>query len=327
MSKPRASGVDVIQLVAKEGTPYSAPDGSGGGVYHRLLTKSSSLAGSQPLEADELWNKATPEDSDPSVGAFDVSGDIVHPMCSRAVGWDLSMALGAESTPTDNGDGTYTHTWNSTKDLATWTVQTGHPKLTTPKWRTVLGAKAGGFSFPMQRNGRALITVPMIGQSEVKDTTGARDAAPIVVAYKPFDNATGAVKIGGVALANVTGAQVTYSSSLEAVQTIRSDMMIDGADEGLRTLTGSFDLRLGTDHTIDDLLDAGTPAAIELSFTLRSAANWQLKFALPRVFFERPKTQISGVAGIQTTINWRAAYDATATYMLQATLRNDVASY
>lgn len=327
MSKPRAIGADAVVLIAKEVTYGTAVSGTGGGVYTRPLLKSDDVSASQPLEADQLWNGASADDSDASLGAFDVSGNLVVPLDARGAGFWLSMALGAEAAPTDNGDDTFTHAWESGQTIESYTIQTGHPQLATPKWRTALGAKAGGFSFTMARTGRAQLTIPMIAQSEVKDTTGARDAAPLSFAYLPFDNATGSIKLAGVALASVTGGQITFSNSPEAVATIRPDMFIEGVDEGIRTLTGSFELRLGTDHSIDDLVDATSPGAVELSFAIRSKPTWKLIFSLPRVFFELSKKPISGPGGIAITCNWRAAYDATAGHMLGVSLLNDVEAY
>jgi hypothetical protein len=328
MAKPRAVGSDIVTLISDEAVYGTARDGAGGGVYTRPYLKSIGLGGSQPLEADQLINTGNPDDTDPSLGAFDVSGPIAAPLDARGAGFWLTMALGAEDAPTDHEDGTYTHTWASGKDLKSYTVQTGHPKLTTPKWRTALGAKANGFSLPLQRNGRAVMTLPMIAQSEVKDVAGARDAAPLAFDFRPFDNATGGVKIGGNALANVLGGTFDFSNGLDAAATIRSDMFIDGVDETQRVLTGSLNLRLGTDHTIDDLIDTTTPAAIEYSLALRSAATWKLTFSMPRVFFELAKKPVEGPGGIQATVNFRAAYDAeTPAPMLSVTLFNDVAAY
>lgn len=329
MGKPRAVGADVIVLICDEGATYGvAPDGSGGGVYTRPFLKSDGLGGSQPLEADDLINTGNDDDTDPSLGAFDASGDLVAPLDARGAGFWLTMALGAEpADPVHDADaGTYLHTWISGRDLKSYAKQLAHPKLTTPKYRSVLGAKAGGFSFPMQRNGRALVTIPMIGQSEVKDEAIA-DAAPKTFANLPFDNCSGAVKIGGVQIANITAAQFDYSNNLDTAAGIRPDHFIDGADEAKRTLTGSLTVRIGTDHTIDDLVDAEGSASMEVSFTLKAHATWVLKFAMPRVFFELSKKPVTGPGGVSATINFRAAYDPTPAPMLTATLLNDVVAY
>ncbi len=328
MAKPRAVGSDIIALICDEAVYGTPKDGGAGGVYTRPFLKSIGLGGGQPLEADQLINTGNSDDTDPSLGAFDASGPIAAPLDARGAGFWLTMALGAEEAPVDNEDETYTHTWKSGKDLKSYTVQTIHPKLTTPKARTVPGAKSNGFTLPMQRNGRAVMTLPMIGQSEIKDVGGAaRDAAPKTFVYRPFDNASGGVKIGGVALANVLGGNLDFSNGLDPAATIRSDMFIDGVDETQRTLTGSLNLRLGTDHTIDDLIDAENPGALEFSLALRGAPTWKLTFSMPRVFFELTKKPVDGPGGVQATVNFRAAHDPTPLPMLTVTLLNDVAAY
>ncbi|MBI4921858.1 MAG: hypothetical protein HY834_08920 [Devosia nanyangense] len=327
MAKQRAVGADVVILICAEAAYGVAPDGAATGVYTRPALKSSGLGGSQPLEGDALINTGNADDSDPSLGAFDASGSLVAPLDARGAGFWLTMALGAEDAPVDEGGGEFSHTWTSGKDLKSYAVQTAHPKLTTPKYRTVLGAKAGGFSLPMQRNGRALMTIPMTGQSEVKDVA-IHDAAPKVFVRRPFDNAGGSVKIGGVALANVIGATLDFSNGLDPALTIRADNFIDGVDETQRVLTGSLNLRLGTDHTIDDLIDAEGAAVVEFALALKAAPTWKLAFSMARVFFELSKKPVDGPGGIQATVNFRTAYDdINDIAMLTATLFNDVAAY
>jgi hypothetical protein len=325
MAKPRASGSDVVHLLAKETTYGVAVDGSAGGVYRRIPMRSLSLGEDQALEDDPVWNRSNPDDSDPSLGASTVAGDLVAPMDARAIGFVLTMVLGAPTTVADGG-GKFTHTWKSGKELPSYVAQIIHPLLTTPKYRTHTGIKAGGLQFPMARNGRALITVPLIAQKEAKDVA-ARDTAPLSYAYLPFDNAAGSVKVGGVQLAGVTGAQLNFSNSLETVDEIRSDMAIGGIDENLRQCSGSATVRFGADATIDDLADNKTPAALEFAFGMAAQPTWGLKFQLPRTFWPKTKKSVDGPGGISATPNWRAAFDSTAGHLMAVVLTNDVASY
>lgn len=327
MAKPRAQGADAVVLIAKEavfGTPIS---GAGGGVYSRLPLRSDDASAAQPLEDDDTWNKGTPEDGDPSLGALSVAGDVVAPIDVRGAGFLLTMALGASTVEEVEEGVLWKHTWRSGKDLFSYSKQVGHPKLTTPKWRTQFGGKSNGFSFPMARNGRAILTQPMIFQGETKDLTGARDANPLSYPYLPFDNSGGGVTIDGDPLASLTGAQFTFSNGLETVESIRADMRIDGADETIRKCSGTANLRFGTDATIDDLVDGKTPAALTFAFTLASNTDWVLKFILPRVFFEKTKQAITGPGGIEQPTSWRAAHDAVAGYLMQVELSNDVETY
>jgi hypothetical protein len=238
----------------------------------------------------------------------------------------LALILGEPDTE-DNEDGTYTHVYTSGEALPSFAIQTGHPELTVAKWRTVLGVKAGGVNFDMSRTGRALLEIPLIGQKEVKDVTGARDANPVMFEYLPFDNMTGAITVEGDPLANVTAGRFTYSNALETIETIREDGVIDGIDEGQRAASGSLDARFGADATLEDLADNKTPCVLEFSFTLRQYPTWSLKFSLPRVFLSKPKRPITGPGGISQSWQWRAAHDATLGHLMSVTLTNDVESY
>lgn len=327
MVKPRAIGADAVQLIGEETAYGTAADGSGGGVYFRMPMRSDDISAAQPLDDDETWNRDTPDDGDASLGSLSVAGELNAPMDARGIGVALRMALGAETTSEITPDVLFEHVWTSGQDLFSYTKQVGHPKLAVPKWRSQLGGKVDTMAFPMQRSGRALLTLGMIFQSEVKDLTGARDADPTVFPYLPFDNCRGAVKLGGNALANLTAAQFNFSNGLDAVETIRSDMMIDGADETIRKASGTATIRFGNDATLDDLVDSSGYAALEFSFLIPSQATWFLKFQLPRVRFERSKKAVSGPGGIEQAVNWRASHDANAGHLLKVLLRNGVETY
>lgn len=327
MAKPRAQGADVVMLIAKETTYGTAVSGAGGGVYRRMPMRSDDVSAAQGLEDDDTINLGTPEDGDPSLGAFNVSGDLVLPMDVRGMGVALTMALGASSVEETVADELWTHTWTSGQDLFSYTKQVGHPKLSTPKWRTQLGCKSNGFNFSMARNGRALLTMPIIAAQEVKDVSGARDASPLIYPYLPFDNCTGSIKVDDAQLASVTGLQFNFSNGLEAVESIREDNAIDGADETMRRANGTANLRFGASSTIEDLVDGKTPCELKLGFRLLSNTDWTLTFTLHRVFFERTKRSVTGPGGIEQATSWRAARDATAGCMMTVALSNDVEAY
>jgi hypothetical protein len=322
MAKPRAQGADVVTLIAKESVYGTPPAGN----WRRMPLRSDDVSAAQGLEDDPTWNLPTADDGDPSSAAMTVAGDMVFPMDVRGLGVLMTMALGASTVVETTPDVLWTHTWKSGGDLFTYSKQVGHPKLTTPKYRTQAGLKSNGFSFPMARNGRALLTMPFIAQGEIKDVA-SRDPTPDAYAYLPFDNATGGVKIDGVVLASLTGMQLNFSNSLEAVETIREDMKIDGADETRRTCSGTANLRFGSDETIDDLVDDKTPCELTFSFKLQAQPTWTFIVTLHRVFFEKTKQSIGGPGGIEQPTAFRAAYDETAGCMMTVTLANDVETY
>jgi len=65
---------------------------------------------------------------------------------------------------------------------------------------------------------------------------------------------------------------------------------------------------------------AGTSAEFALAFTID--ANRSLTFTLHEVYLALAKTPIEGPAGVEASFDFRAAFNATATRMMTAVLRN-----
>lgn len=328
MAKLRAVGADAVNLIGFESVYGTPPDGAATGVYHRVPLRQYGLSPERPPEDDPTWNLGSPDAGDPVEGPVVINDSMSLPMCARNGGVALKSVFGApDSEETGVDSGVFEHVFVSGEDVPSLSIQTGHPKLTTPKWETIFGVKAGGINFDMARTGRALMEIPLIGQGKLKDASGARDAAPIQLAYLPFDNARGSIKVGASLIGNVTAARFSFSNSLEAVENIRDDGLIDGVDEGERTCTGTIDVRYSTDTTLEDLADAKTPAAMELAFSSSLGAGFGLKFTMSRVFFFEPKKPINGPGGISQSWQWRAARDSDLGYMLSVLLTNDVETY
>ena len=328
MAKLRAVGADAVNLIGFEAAYGTPPSGAGGAVYYRVPLRQYGLSPERPPEDDPTWNLGSPDAGDPVEGPVIVNDAMSLPMCARNAGVVLRAVLGApDSDETGVGTGVFEHVFVSGEDVPSLAIQTGHPKLTTPKWETIFGVKAGGINFDMARTGRALMEVPLIGQGKTKDVAGARDASPIQLVYLPFDNARGSITVGGVSIGNITAARFGFSNGLEAVENIRADGQIDGVDEGERTCTGTLDVRYSTSTTLEDLAEDKTPAVMELTFGSSLGVDVGLAFTLPRVFFFEPKKPINGPGGISQSWQWRAARDSTLGYLLSVLLTNDVESY
>ena len=69
----------------------------------------------------------------------------------------------------------------------------------------------------------------------------------------------------------------------------------------------------------------GDPVSVEYGFSM--AEGWSLGFELFRVFLPKPKYAVSGPGGVETSFDWRAAFDEVNATMLRVRLLNDVASY
>lgn len=322
MAKTRAYGSDAQLLAAFESTYGTAPDGSGGGVYTKLPFKSTDLSAEKPLGYDPLLGQGR-NAQDPYYEAISDAGNIVVPLDLRNIGFWLKGLFGA---PTTTGTGPYIHVFVAGADLPSLAVQIGHLALSPQKHFLHTGAKLGGISFEMARSGPANGTINVIAQGEASAST-AKDATPLELVLRRFSQSKGAIKVGGTQLGSVTGGSFQFSNNLEAVETIRADGLIDGADETEATATGSVTIRYGTDSTLESPPDAETPVELEFSHTIPGVDGYALTWNMARVFLPKVKKSIDGPGGLQQTYDWRAAYDTTDDTLLTVTLVNDVGAY
>ena len=324
MAKTRAYGSDAQLLGAFEARYGTAPNGAAGGVYTKLSFKESSLGAERVLGYDPLLGQGR-DAQDPFYEAVADEGDFGVPIDLRGIGFWLKGLFGAPAS-TRQSAAKHTHVFTSGGALPSLTFEIGHTALTAPKFYRHTGAKLDGISFDMARTGPANATIGVVAQGETAPA-GAADASPATLALTRFSQGSGTIKVGGNQLANVTGGRFAFSNNLERVETIRSDGLIDGADETEATAEGSVEVRFSTDTTITAAVDAETPVALEYGYSIPGARGYSLTFSLPRVFLPKPKQEIRGPGGIQASYDWRAARDAAAGHLLQVTLINDKAGY
>jgi hypothetical protein len=134
------------------------------------------------------------------------------------------------------------------------------------------------------------------------------------------------MKRSGPALGNVVSAEITYSNNLR-IETIRGDDRIDGADPTMAALTCRIEVRFA-DSTLGTLVTqaiGGGPCELEFAYSL--GANASFTFTAHAVYLPRPRIDIAGPQGVQTTFDWQAARDATLGRMCTVTLINATESY
>lgn len=297
-------------------TTYGTAPGSG---YRRLPYISgfpSTVRGL--LENDVLGFGRDPLAPDPDAPVTE--GDLVVPMDVNSLGFWLKGLLGA-ATPTED-DGVYTHVFESGAwALPSMALELGMPDV--PHYEMASGVKVNSLAFDTARTGRPQITLGLIGQGSVKAGVTAA-GSPTSWDYKRFGNRHGSITRGGVDLASVVSAALTYSNNLDRVDTIRDDGLIDGLDESIASLTLSMTMRFANATMLDDAL-SGAPAAFALSFEI--SASEKVTFSVPRLFLPVPARRVDGPNGIQVTFEGVAAQQTDGGEMLQVTLVNSVASY
>src|SRR5512134_2273514 len=169
--------------------------------------------------------------------------------------------------------GGHRHEWLSGGDeIPSFTFEVGHPKLITPMFFRHLGTVMESLSFEMGQEGPANATLQLVAQGEEK-AAATVDATPDAYQLKRFSQGRGFIKRGGVALAQVTGGNLTFSNNLERVRVIRDDGKIEAADPTIATCTGVMSLRFDGSILVAEAAN-GDPVALEYGFTM--AEGWSL---------------------------------------------------
>jgi len=311
----RASGARAQMALGFE-TTYGTPVASGN--YWKMPFASSSLGMEQPLLASELLGYGR-DPLAPVKDAITADGDVVVPIDQRFLGIWLKALFGSPTTTGTTGD--YSHEFASGGwVLPSMSIEIGNPEV--PSFRSLRGVMANSISWQMQRSGLVTATVACIAQGEV---AAAASSAGVLdeLALDRFGAFNGSVLLDGAAMGNVVSGSVTYSNNLEAVETIRADGMIAGADAGQATLTGEITVRFA-DTEMLDLATAGTPVELTFGYSTGSAS---FELVAHAVYLPRPRLAIEGPGGIQATFNWQAAKAASPARMATVTLMNDMADY
>ena len=93
-------------------------------------------------------------------------------------------------------------------------------------------------------------------------------------------------------------------------------------DPGIARCTGQITVRF-ENTTLLAQAQPGNSAEFALAFTID--ANRSLTITLHEVYLALAKTPIEGPAGVEASFDFRAAFNATATRMMTAVLRNQQA--
>jgi hypothetical protein len=293
------------------GTPGANETQIGGDLDATLTALASDLNGSADAEIAKCTYAA-----DTTAATLTITHDTAG---TGGNGFTIATSAGANGTPSSATlvGGGYRHEWLSGSDeIPSFTVEVGHPKLVTPVFFRHLGTVMESLAFEMGQEGPANGTVQLVAQGEEK-TAATADAAPDAYSLKRFSQGRGFIRRGGVALAQVTGGNLTFSNNLERVQVIRDDGKIAGADPTIATCTGAMTMRFDGSSLVAEAAN-GEPVSLEYGFS--TTDGWQLSFELFRVFLPKPKYAIGGPGGIEASFDWRAAYDEGNGTMLRSRL-------
>ena len=320
-SQPAANSTITLNGVAwtlVSGTPVGNQTQIGANLDATLTALASDLNGSADAQVSKCTYTANTTDDRLEI-EFDTAGTSGNAFTLTT----SANSNGTASYATLTGGG-YRHEWLSGgDDIPSFTFEIGHPKLITPVFFRHLGTVMESLAFEMGQEGPANGTVQLVAQGE--ETAAATiDATPDVFALKRFAQGRGFITRGGVALAGVTGGNLSFSNNLERVRVIRDDGKIEAAEPTFASCSGAMTVRFDGATLVAEAAN-GEPVALEYGFSM--AEGWSLTFELFRAFLPKPKYAVSGPGGVEASFDWRAAYDESAGTMLRTRLLNDVVSY
>ncbi|MBW6400417.1 hypothetical protein KPL78_21330 [Roseomonas sp. HJA6] len=313
---PRAIGANCRLLMIPEATYGTAPAGD----WLRMPFLSCDLGAEQPLlDADVIGVGSSRDPAAPFLDTVTVQGQAVVPVDLVNIGHWLRLLLGPPTTTGTSPN--FIHSFGSgAAALPSNSIEIGYPDV--PNYDLCTGVRADTLEIDFSPTGPATATFGLMGQGSTRGTASSGGTSTSA-AYTAFNKAQGAISRNGSALAQVTGARLTYANGMEMVRTIRADRKVEGVDPGIARTTGQITARFA-DTTL--LTQAQNNAPAEFAFSYTIDANRSLTFTLHEVYLALAKTPVEGPAGVEASFEFRAAYNATATRMMSAVLKNQQAA-
>ncbi|PWS34415.1 hypothetical protein DFH01_25710 [Falsiroseomonas bella] len=312
---PRAIGANCRLLMTPEATYGTAPAGD----WLRMPFLSCDLGAEQPLlDADVIGVGSSRDPAAPFLDTVTVQGQAVVPVDLNNIGHWLRLLLGAPTTTGTSPN--FIHSFGSgAAALPSNSIEIGYPDV--PNYDLCTGVRADTLEMDFSPTGPATATFGLMGQGSTRGASSS-GGTPTSAAYTAFNKAQGAINRNGAALAQVTGARLTYANGMEMVRTIRADRKVEGVDPGIARATGQITARFA-DTALLTQAQNNEPAEFAFGYTID--ANRSLTFTLHEVYLALAKTPVEGPGGVEASFEFRAAFNATATRMMTAVLKNQQA--
>lgn len=259
---------------------------------------------------------------EPGRGRVSVDGSVVVPMCYRSIGFWLKSLFGEPETAS-NGDGTYTHVFLVGDEQPSMIVEKAF--LNINKYFVYNGCKTNNFKLSWGSDGELTASIDLMGANETTSEFPYDEAATEMRLDRINEPHASMREDGAVMHGLVATGEFTISTGLDGDQYTVGDGGCRGdIPEGLIGISGT----LKTLFKDTSLLEKGAQG-IESSLEVRFAnGKKSLTFSFPEIIYERTSPPISGPAGVQAEIAWRAYYDdSAAASAVVATLVNDVWTY
>lgn len=258
----------------------------------------------------------------PGRGRISVEGSVVVPMCYRSIGYWLKSMFGDPSTVKKEDD-TYMHTFRIGDEQPSMVIEKAFTNI--DKYFVYSGCKTNNFKLSWGGDGELTASIDLLGANETSSEE-AYDAAATLVALERINEPQAQMKESGAAMNGVVSTgEFTLAMGLDGDQYTIGDGGCRGSiPEGIVNVSGTLKT-LFKDSSLLDKGVNGQKSSMEVNF---SKGTHSLTFAFPEIIYERTSPPISGPAGVQAEIAWRAFFDSDANgSAVVVTLVNDVATY
>lgn len=315
----QAMGVySALHLIAE--TAFKIPPADYTGKVLNLPFNSNGVSGTQNT-TDPATMTGRRDAVEAIYGNIDVTGDIVVPMDSNAIGYWLAFAFGAPTTVAGTTEGTYVHTFKPSNIQPSAMIEKA---FNNGVYVVSNGNKVNSLSTTFGGDGELTLSANISGcEEELKST--ALSPAPVDVPFKRLNNFQAALKIDGVEQQIVTQATLEVAFNLDTEgfalggNGFRSRIN-EGTIKPSGTLTAFFDDKTYLEKAINS-------TKVSLEFTV-TGANGTLSIRLPEAKFARKTPGIEGQTGITQELDYSAFYDNNEdNSCIVVTLTNTTATY
>ncbi|HFD14693.1 MAG TPA: hypothetical protein ENJ38_00115 [Rhodospirillales bacterium] len=302
--------------LARETTFGTAP----GGAYSLVPFVSDGLGLRQELLENDILGLGR-DAQRPQRDVKAVDGRVTVPVDQRAIGYWLQGLLG-DPTSTDNGDGTWTHTFQSGGDtLPSFTLEKQFEGVNV--YHTATGVMVNGLSLGVEPTGRAQAEVDVLA-ADMTITASSAAGSTSAVSITRFHQFAGTIKKDGADLAKITGISVDLRNNLDPVRYVGGGGAIGDIVPGIIAVTGQLDARFA-DTSLFDLAENET--VFDLEFGWQADATHYLLFKLEQAELTAAGAPVDGPGGVAARFQLAGSVDTAVGRSLTVTLRNDLASY
>ncbi|MFY7926234.1 MAG: phage tail tube protein, partial [Aquidulcibacter sp.] len=208
---PRAIGANARLLMIPEASYGTAPSGN----WRRMPFLSCNLGAEQPLlDADVIGIGGNRDTGAPLLDTVTVAGQAVVPIDLINFGHWLRLLFGP---PTTSGTSpNFIHSFGSgLAALPSNSIEIGYPDV--PNYDVCTGVRADTLEMDFTPTGAASATIGLLGQGSLRGAASS-GGTPSGAAFTAFNKAQGSITRAGAALAQVTGARISFSNGMETVR-------------------------------------------------------------------------------------------------------------